>query len=194
MSLSLQIIIGLTIGLILGFFTIIATINKKEQELILTWNNLSDALNIRYLKLKNVLNFLKNHMENFHSEINKLIEMCDSSIESDPSIKNISKKLQDENNINYTLENIKYNMQNFPSIEQDTEIQSALNAIIESEYNVGEAIRIYNAKNLEYKVLLDTFPISLVAWVLNKNQDEIISFNVASVEEFGDNYIDEDEI
>lgn len=194
MSLSLQIIIGLTIGLILGFFTIIATINKKEQELILTWNNLSDALNIRYLKLKNVLNFLKNHMENFHSEINKLIKMCDSSIESDPSIKNISKKLQDENNINYTLENIKYNMQNFPSIEQDAEIQSALNAIIESEYNVGEAIRIYNAKNLEYKVLLDTFPISLVAWILNKNQDEIISFNVASVEEFGDNYIDEDEI
>ena len=194
MSLSLQIIIGLTIGLILGFFTIIATINKKEQELNSAWNNLSDALNIRYLKLKNVLNFLKNHMENFQSEINKLIEMCDSSIESDPSIKNISKKLKDENNINYTLENIKYNMQNFPSIEQDTEIQSALNAIIESEYNVGEAIRIYNAKNLEYKVLLDTFPISLVAWVLNKNQDEIISFNVANVEEFGDNYIDEDEI
>ena len=78
--------------------------------------------------------------------------------------------------------------------EQDTEIQSALNAIVESEYLVGEAIRIYNAKNLEYKVLLDTFPISVVAWVLNKNQDEIISFNVTNVEEFGDNYIDEDEI
>ncbi len=194
MDLYTQILIGIIIGLILGFFTIIATINQKEKELIDAWNNLSDALNIRYLKLKNVLTFLKNIMQESQNDIEKLIQMCDSSAESYSSIKNISKKLQDENNINYLLENIKYNMQNYPSISEDNEIQGALNAIIESEYNVYEAIRIYNSKNLEYKILLDTFPISIAAWILNKNQDEIIAFNVTNVEEFGDNYIDEDEI
>lgn len=194
MSFMMQFVIGLTIGLILGFFTIIATINKKEQELTSAWNNLADSLNIRYLKLKNVLNFLRNHMNEFQNEINDLITLCDSTIEGDSSLKNASKKLEDENSINYVLENIKYNMQNYPSIAEDKEIESALNAIVESEYNVGEAIRTYNAANLEYKVLLDTFPISAVAWILNKNPDDIISFNVTNVEEFGDNYIDEDEV
>ena len=194
MSFITQFLIGTAVGLILGFFAIIASINQKEKELNVAWNNLVNVLNIRYLKLKNVLNFLKKHMQEFQNDIDKLIELCDSSIEIESSIKNVANKLQAENNINYHLENIKYNMQNYPSVSEDKEVESALNAIIESEYNVGEAIRIYNSKNLEYKVFLDTFPISVVGWVLNKNQDDIISFNVTSVEEFSDNYIDEDEI
>lgn len=36
------------------FFAILGAINAKEKELADSWANLSETLNIRYLKLKNV--------------------------------------------------------------------------------------------------------------------------------------------
>ena len=87
MSLQIQILIGIIIGLIFGFFAVLGAINAKEKELADSWANLSETLNIRYLKLKNVLNFLKKHMTEFHSEIDKLIELLDESADVDNSLK-----------------------------------------------------------------------------------------------------------
>lgn len=194
MSLGMQIIIGIIIGLIIGFFTIISTVNKKEKELIETWNNLSESLNTRYLKLKNVLNSLKKHMNEFQNNIEDLIKLCDKAIDEDASLKSISLKLNNENTINYKLEEIKSSMQNYPSIQQDSKVNDAILAIIESETNVGKNIKAYNLKNIEYRVFLETFPISIASWVLNKNPESIIPFNVTNAREFDSSYIYEDEI
>lgn len=194
MSLQIQILIGIIIGLIFGFFAVLGAINAKEKELADSWANLSETLNIRYLKLKNVLNFLKKHMTEFHSEIDKLIELLDESADVDNSLKSIAQKLAIENAINFRLEEIKSNMQNYPSLQEDVEVDNAILAIAESETYVGDAIRVYNSNNLEYKVLLDTFPISFVAWVLSKNPEAYLDFTVSTIEEFDESYIDEDEI
>ena len=194
MSLGMQIIIGIIIGLIIGFFTIISAVNKKEKELIETWNNLSESLNTRYLKLKNVLNSLKKHMNEFQNNIEDLIKLCDKAIDEDASLKSLSLRLNNENAINYKLEEIKSSMQNYPSIQQDSEVNDAILAIIESETNVGKNIKAYNLKNIEYRVFLETFPISIASWVLNKNPESIIPFNVTNAREFDSSYIYEDEI
>ena len=194
MSLAVQIIIGIILGLIMGFFTIISAVNKKEKELIETWNNLSKSLNTRYLKLKNVLNSLKKHMNEFQSNIEDLIKLCDKAIDEDASLESISLRLNNENTINYKLEEIKSCMQNYPSIQQDSKVNDAILAIIESETNVGKNIKAYNLKNIEYRVFLETFPISIASWVLNKNPESIIPFNVTNAREFDSSYIYEDEI
>ena len=194
MSLAVQIIIGIILGLIMGFFTIISAVNKKEKELIEAWNNLSKSLNTRYLKLKNVLNSLKKHMNEFQNNIENLIKLCDKAVDEDVSLKSLSLRLNNENTINYKLEEIKSSMQNYPSIQQDSEVNNAILAIVESETDVGKNIKAYNLKNIEYRVFLETFPISIASWILNKNPEGIIPFNVTNVKEFDNSYIYEDEI
>lgn len=193
MSVTLQFLIGIICGLVFGFFTMAGVINQKEKELKSSWAALASALNMRYLKLKNVLNFLHRHMNEFYSEIDELISILDENIENTPDVNNVSKAILAENSINYKLESIKSNMSRYPSIQEDEELNAAIIAIAESESYVGEAIRVYNAKHLEYSAFIDTFPVSVVAWILNKNS-EIIPFSIQSIEEFDDSYIDEDEI
>ena len=69
MNLQLQIGLGVAIGLIIGFFMILNTINTKEKRLIDAYNKLNETLNIRYFKLKSVLNNLKLYMSEFQREI-----------------------------------------------------------------------------------------------------------------------------
>ena len=65
MSLRFQIILGIIIGLIIGFFMILNTINQKEKNLLEAYKKLNETLNIRYFKLKSVLGNLRNHMSEF---------------------------------------------------------------------------------------------------------------------------------
>lgn len=193
MSIGVQILIGAVLGLVFGFFTIIGAINSKEKALLAAWQNLLQALNLRYVRLKSLLGILKNTMTGFRDEIDSLLNLCDEGIDVSPSIENLISKLEIENKINYTLEEIKSNMANFPALQDNPEVDGVILSIAESEVHVGEAINKYNSVNLEYRVFLETFPINIFAWILNKNT-EIPPFTVTSVEEFDDNYIDEDSI
>ena len=193
MSLRFQIILGIIIGLIIGFFMILNTINKKEKNLLEEYKKLNETLNIRYLKLKSVLGNLRNHMSEFQREINEIDTLCDQSINITDSINNAWEKLELENTINYKLEEIKSNMASYPSIQTDENMNNSIVAIAESEVYVGNAITVYNTLNLEYKVFVETFPISFVANLMCKRKD-YAPFSVTQVEEFDDSYIDEDEI
>ncbi|HIS54361.1 TPA: hypothetical protein IAA82_05355 [Candidatus Galligastranaerophilus gallistercoris] len=193
MNLQLQIGLGVVIGLIIGFFMILNTINTKEKRLIDAYNKLNETLNIRYFKLKSVLNNLKLYMSEFQREIADLERLCDESTDITGSIDNAYQKLELENTINYKLEEIKTNMANYPAIGLDENMNNSIIAIAESEVYVGNAITVYNTLNLEYKVFIETFPISLVANIVNKRKD-YAPFSVTQVEEFDDSYIDEDEL
>ncbi len=193
MSLRFQIILGIIIGLIIGFFMILNTINQKEKNLLEAYKKLNETLNIRYFKLKSVLGNLRNHMNEFQREINEIDTLCDQSINITDSINNAWEKLELENTINYKLEEIKSNMASYPSIQTDENMNNSIVAIAESEVYVGNAITVYNTLNLEYKVFVETFPISFVANLMCKRKD-YAPFSVTQVEEFDDSYIDEDEI
>lgn len=193
MNLQLQIGLGVAIGLIIGFFMILNTINTKEKRLIDAYNKLNETLNIRYFKLKSVLNNLKLYMSEFQREIADLERLCDESTDVTGSIDNAYQKLELENTINYKLEEIKTNMANYPAIGLDENMNNSIIAIAESEVYVGNAITVYNTLNLEYKVFIETFPISFVANIVNKRKD-YAPFSVTQVEEFDDSYIDEDEL
>ena len=193
MSLRFQIILGIIIGLIIGFFMILNTINQKEKNLLEAYQKLNETLNIRYFKLKSVLGNLRNHMSEFQREINEIDTLCDQSINITDSINNAWEKLELENTINYKLEEIKSNMASYPSIQTDENMNNSIVAIAESEVYVGNAITVYNTLNLEYKVFVETFPISFVANLMCKRKD-YAPFSVTQVEEFDDSYIDEDEI
>ncbi len=193
MNLQLQIGLGVVIGLIIGFFMILNTINTKEKRLIDAYNKLNETLNIRYFKLKSVLNNLKLYMSEFQREIADLERLCDESTDITGSIDNAYQKLELENTINYKLEEIKTNMANYPAIGLDENMNNSIIAIAESEVYVGNAITVYNTLNLEYKVFIETFPISFVANIVNKRKD-YAPFSVTQVEEFDDSYIDEDEL
>lgn len=193
MSLWFQIILGIIIGLIIGFFMILNTINQKEKNLLEAYKKLNETLNIRYFKLKSVLGNLRNHMSEFQREINEIDTLCDQSINITDSINNAWEKLELENTINYKLEEIKSNMASYPSIQTDENMNNSIVAIAESEVYVGNAITVYNTLNLEYKVFVETFPISFVANLMCKRKD-YAPFSVTQVEEFDDSYIDEDEI
>lgn len=193
MSLRFQIILGIIIGLIIGFFMILNTINQKEKNLLEAYKKLNETLNIRYFKLKSVLGNLRNHMSEFQREINEIDTLCDQSINITDSINNAWEKLELENTINYKLEEIKSNMASYPSIQTDENMNNSIVAIAESEVYVGNAITVYNTLNLEYKVFVETFPISFVANLMCKRKD-YVPFSVTQVEEFDDSYIDEDEI
>lgn len=193
MSLQFQIILGIIIGLIIGFFMILNTINQKEKNLLEAYKKLNETLNIRYFKLKSVLGNLRNHMSEFQREINEIDTLCDQSINITDSINNAWEKLELENTINYKLEEIKSNMASYPSIQTDENMNNSIVAIAESEVYVGNAITVYNTLNLEYKVFVETFPISFVANLMCKRKD-YAPFSVTQVEEFDDSYIDEDEI
>ena len=193
MNLQLQIGLGVVIGLIIGFFMILNTINTKEKRLIDAYNKLNETLNIRYFKLKSVLNNLKLYMSEFQREIADLERLCDESTDITGSIDNAYQKLELENTINYKLEEIKTNMANYPAIGLDENMNNSIIAIAESEVYVGNAITVYNTLNLEYKVFIETFPISFVAHIVNKRKD-YAPFSVTQVEEFDDSYIDEDEL
>lgn len=193
MSLRFQIILGIIIGLIIGFFMILNTINQKEKNLLEAYKKLNETLNIRYFKLKSVLGNLRNHMSEFQREINEIDTLCDQSINITYSINNAWEKLELENTINYKLEEIKSNMASYPSIQTDENMNNSIVAIAESEVYVGNAITVYNTLNLEYKVFVETFPISFVANLMCKRKD-YAPFSVTQVEEFDDSYIDEDEI
>ena len=193
MSLRFQIILGIIIGLIIGFFMILNTINQKEKNLLEAYKKLNETLNIRYFKLKSVLGNLRNHMSEFQREINEIDTLCDQSINITDSINNAWEKLELENTINYKLEEIKSNMASYPSIQTDENMNNSIVAIAESEVYVGNAITVYNTLNLEYKVFVETFPISFVANLMCKRKD-YAPFSVTQDEEFDVSYIDEDEI
>ena len=171
MSLRFQIILGIIIGLIIGFFMILNTINQKEKNLLEAYKKLNETLNIRYFKLKSVLGNLRNHMSEFQREINEIDTLCDQSINITDSINNAWEKLELENTINYKLEEIKSNMASYPSIQTDENMNNSIVAIAESEVYVGNAITVYNTLNLEYKVFVETFPISFVANLMCKRKD-----------------------
>ena len=193
MNLQLQIGLGVVIGLIIGFFMILNTINTIEKRLIDAYNKLNETLNIRYFKLKSVLNNLKLYMSEFQREIADLERLCDESTDITGSIDNAYQILELENTINYKLEEIKTNMASYPAIGLDENMNNSIIAIAESEVYVGNAITVYNTLNLEYKVFIETFPISFVANIVNKRKD-YAPFSVTQVEEFDDSYIDEDEL
>lgn len=84
-------------------------------------------------------------------------------------------------------------MASYPAIGLDENMNNSIIAIAESEVYVGNAITVYNTLNLEYKVFIETFPISFVANIIGKRKD-YAPFSVTQVEEFDDSYIDEDEL
>ena len=132
-------------------------------------------------------------MSEFQREIADLERLCDESTDITGSIDNAYQKLELENTINYKLEEIKTNMANYPAIGLDENMNNSILAIADSEVYVGNAITVYNTLNLEYKVFIETFPISFVANIVNKRKD-YAPFSVTQVEEFDDSYIDEDEL
>ncbi len=194
MNLISEIILGIFIGLVISFFYILKVINNKEKELLAAWNNLYEILNMRYLKLKNLLNILRKYMTDFQPQVDNLLELCNSALEDNSFSKSVIERLKIENSINMHLEEIKSNMEKYPLIQQDLEIESSITAIIQSESAVGEAIQKYNSKHIEYKFLLEAFPISIVAAIMNRSSNGLIPFVVSQVEEFDDSWIDEDEI
>lgn len=193
MLLFIQILIGILIGALCGMVSIGLAINKKENSLKLCWKHLTDALNTRYVRLKNLLILLKVHMTDFSAEIEQLILLCEEAVKTQISADKIAERLQIEDAINYKLEDVKSNMDKYPEMEQDAKLEAALYGIIEAETDVGDAIEIYNTQNQEYKEFIGRFPASLVARLMGKNPDTV-PFSVTSAEELNENYIDEDEI
>ena len=186
-------ILGLAFGFVIGFFMIVNILAKKEEELLLSYKNLVDTLNLRYAKLRIVLDFLKQHMSEFSSEIDDLSNICEEAINSNNNIENVIEKLKLENTINYKLEEIKSNMSSYDTIAGDFTLKDAITDIATVEAQVGKAISYYNQLNLNYKLITESFPASLVANICGKNKN-YIPFTVAEVQEFDDSYIDENDI
>ncbi|MCD8024105.1 MAG: hypothetical protein LUE64_01055 [Candidatus Gastranaerophilales bacterium] len=193
MDAAVRILLGVIAGIIFGLFAAAASIKKKEQKLLIDWQLLSDTLNIRYSWLQKYLSVCDRYMNKFHSDIEALNTLIIKAINEEKDIKFLNMRLLNENNINYKLEAIKTSMADYPLMEGDSEMQGIINSIIESEIAVGKAIQAYNNSNLQYKIFLETFPISIVTFLLNKKTD-IPPFMVTQANEFDDNYIDEDEI
>lgn len=194
MNVGIQILIGTAIGLIFGFLTLAATINKKENELKTVWKALAETLNDRYRTLRQILSLMSEYMNENKDEISELSETCSKAIDEMLELDNFKKRLENENNINNKLEILKQNISKYPDLLNSEKYNALIEEITEKENIVGEAIRIYNASVLDFKVLLEAFPFSAVCWILNKNADNYGAFNVMQIEEFDETYIDEDEI
>lgn len=194
MSVWLQIVLGLLAGAFFGFFALSSQIKSAEKNILKIWINLSDALDNRYLKLKNLLLFLKKYMTDFHGEIDELNSVIDKTLDVDKTLKMVPLKLALENEVNYKLENIKSNMEKYPSLYDDQEINEAIIAVAESESSVGDEITLYNAVIFQFRILLESFPYSFSAWVLNKSPEEFSDFVVTSVEQLNEDYVSEEDI
>ena len=193
MSFGLKILIGFSIGIFFGLIMMVKTIKKNIKFLDNTAVELIQLLIERYKKLLKFLNLVKNYMQDEKEEIESLISLLEDFLSKEYRGLDLSKVISSENLINKKLEAIKQRMNNYPNIYENYEIKDAINEIIDAEAQIGAGINIYNKLHTQVKAFLEMFPISLAA-SLSGQKMEHVPFFVNTVQEFDDNYIDEDEI
>ena len=193
MSFILKISIGFLVGILLGIVMMANTIKKNIKFLDNTALELIELLCFRYGKLLKLLNILKNYMTDEKQEIDSLISLIDSVLNKKYKGTELPEVISNENLINKNLEIIKQKMTNYSTIYENHDVESAINEIVDAEAQVGAGINIYNKLHSQINAFLETFPISVVASIIGKTMEHV-PFVVNTVEEFGDNYIDEDEI
>ena len=193
MSFGIKILLGFLAGVVLGLVVMTRTIKKNIRFLDNTAVELIQLLIERYKKLLKFLDLIKKYMQDERQEIDSLASLLEDVLSKEYIGLDLPKVISNENLINKQLETIKQRMGNYPNIYDDHEVESAINEIVDAEAQVGAGINIYNKLHSQIKAFLDVFPISFAA-SLSGQKMKHVPFVVNTVEEFDDNYIDEDEI
>lgn len=187
----------LLLMVIVGLVVMIATIGKRTYAQVAlvqkAAEELFEALTSRYTTLLNLLGSFKKYVDPSYTKLQELIDLISDVLNTPYTKEDILKASENENSINKRLEDVKYEIEKYPNLYEDIEIQDLISEVINKESAVGEALNKYNLLFQQTEIFLSLFPISVIKSVVFIKWN-YYPFVVNKVEEFGDNYIDEDEI
>ncbi len=193
MSIGMYLLLMVIVGLVVMIATIgkrtyaqVALVQKAAEELF-------EALTSRYTTLLNLLGSFKKYVDPSYTKLQELIDLISDVLNTPYTKEDILKASENENSINKKLEDVKYEIEKYPNLYEDIEIQDLISEVINKESAVGEALNKYNLLFQQTEIFLSLFPISVIKSIVFIKWN-YYPFVVNKVEEFGDNYIDEDEI
>ncbi len=144
---------------------VIFKLNVVEE----AWSSIDVQLKKRADLIPNLVNVVKGY-STFEKEAFKSISKIRSAIYTDESH---TKKLKKEDRIDYEidltmgLKNILFLSENYPELKSNKLFMKLQNELVVIESYISAARRAYNSAANDYNIIIDYFPINLIAGIFN---------------------------
>ena len=178
MTNTIIIIVVATLALMYVLYTrLIKTRNKVQESMA----DIDVQLKKRYDLIPNMLQMAAKFMEHEKSIMTELTELRTKAMQT-TFAGSPKEKMEVENLLNQKLHEFKVSLENYPDLKSNQTMITAMQSMNEVEEHIAAARRFYNANVNELKNLVEIFPSSVVARMLNITYEGMPFFEISETE------------
>jgi LemA protein len=176
---STAMIIGLSVVLIIIFFTIgvYNSLVRKKNEIDNAFAGIDVQLKKRYDLIPNIVNTVKEYAKHEKETLTKLTELRARALNNDVSM---NEKIDIDNQISGALKSINIAVENYPDLKANENFINLQKTLNEVESQISAARRAFNAAVTDYNNSIMVFPNNLIASSMNFTSKKV--FEISSIE------------
>ena len=156
---------------------LIATRNKVHESM----SDVDVQLKKRYDLIPNMLNMAAKFMQHERNLMTELADLRTRAMQN-TFVGSPKEKMELENLLNQKLQDFKISLENYPDLKSNQTMITAMQSMNEVEEHIAAARRFYNANVNELKNMVEIFPSSLVARILNISYENFPFFQATEAE------------
>lgn len=174
-------IIIVIIAILAFFYVLYARLIRTRNKVQESMADIDVQLKKRYDLIPNMLNMAAKFMEHEKTLMTELANIRTKAMQSS-FVTSPKEKIDLENMLNQKLHDFKISLENYPDLKSNQTMITAMQSMNEVEEHIAAARRFYNSNVNELKNLVDIFPSSMVAHMLNITYDNMPFFQAAEAE------------
>ena len=148
------------------FYLLYARLIKTRNKVQESMADVDVQLKKRYDLIPNMLHMAAKFMEHEKSLMTELAELRSRAMQG-TFVASPKEKMDLENLLNQKLQEFKVSLENYPDLKSNQTMITAMQSLNEVEEHIAAARRFYNSNVNELKNLIEIFPSSMVARMLN---------------------------
>ena len=173
----LVIIIALAVIFYVLYVRLIKTRNKVHESM----SDIDVQLKKRYDLIPNMLNMAAKFMEHEKKLMTELADIRTKAMQN-TFVAAPKEKMELANLLNQKMQEFKISLENYPDLKSNQTMITAMQSMNEVEEHIAAARRFYNANVNELKNLVEIFPSSIVARMLNITYENMPFFEISEAE------------
>lgn len=148
--------------ILLILFWVIGTYNslvKLKKMIENAWSQIDVQLKRRHDLIPNLVNSVKGYMKFEQETLEKVLQARASAISS----KDISKKIEAENQLTGALSKLLAVVENYPDLKANENVNSLMEELRKTEDKISYARQFYNDIVMKYNTKISVFPSNIIA-------------------------------
>lgn len=179
MNTTTIIALGVVILVILGGYSIYASVIQKKNKVQEAFASIDVQLKKRYDLIPNILTMASKFMEHEKNLFEEVTKLRTQAMSTPTNVNNIGKKLELDSQIKSLMGQIMVAVENYPQLKSDQTMITAMQTYNEVEEHIAAARRFYNSAVLDLNNAVEIFPFSIFAAMVGIRKQEFFKTNEA---------------